>query len=150
MGKETESSKERVAQRSIKVGELIAKGAKDTEIMQYFNISRRTLYRDLEYVRALSKGTLASDYACVRMVEMRDNLLRGSLVKVNQAETFDEYIRASRLARKLLTDLERTLERLGIIPSLKYTTHISKNDNSLKIIQEEALKALNSKDTDDF
>lgn len=146
----TKKDKITVAQRRINVGIMIAKGAKEVEIMQHFNISRRTFYRDMEYVRALNRGTLASDFACTRMVEMQDELLRNMLIVMKKAQDEDTYLKAAGIARKLLSDLERTYERVGLIPSPKHTAKVRDDSGALKLIKEEALKALNLKDRSDF
>lgn len=150
MRNNTKTDKNTVAQRRIKVGLMVAKGAKDTEIMQHFGISRRTFFRDMEYVRALNKGSHASDYACVRMVEMQDELLRNMLIAMKRAQDDNTYLKAASIARRLLNDLERTYERVGLIPSPKHTVKVSNERKSLKLIKEQALKALNSKDRSDF
>ena len=145
MEKTDNSDKISVAQRRLKVGEMVASGKKQAEIMQYFGISRRTFYRDMEYVRALNKGSYASDYACIRMVEVPEYLLRRTMILYHKAEDENTKLRALITANKILNTLVRVYERLGMIPSLKHETRIQSNDANLLKIKQDALRIVKEK-----
>jgi len=128
--------------RRAKLSELMAKGLNDNEIMSVLDISRATFYRDLGKLRDYYKSTHYQNFATVRILEIKEQLLQDVMAIYRRPTSDIVRLRALTTANNLLNSLERTYERMGLIPSLKYQINIQTQNNWLTQIKMEAYETL--------
>lgn len=128
--------------RRAKLSELMGKGLNDDEIIQVLAISRATFYRDLEKLREYYKSTPYQNFATIRILEIKEALLRDTMAIYRRSNSDIVHLRALMNANNLLNSLERTYERMGLIPSLKYQINIQTQNNWLTQIKIEAAEML--------
>ena len=138
------------SERQLKVAGMIAQGLRDTEIINQLGMSRSTFYRDLQKIRLIFGGSDAQNYAMLRAVSIRDSLLRMALMKAHSIRTDEGQLKAIQVASNLLTDLEKTYERVGLIPSIKYSDENTADEmHPLTRLKLEAIKSLEKERKDE-
>ncbi|HLP79246.1 MAG TPA: hypothetical protein VK158_01290 [Acidobacteriota bacterium] len=105
--------------RLIKMRYFIAMGLRPVEVQKKLEISRRTYYR---YILELQKEHYPEHmkaYYQIKILEMRDDLLRDLMRIRARARTDELFIDASIAAGQVLSALEKDFERFGLIPPEK-------------------------------
>jgi hypothetical protein len=131
--------------RRLKIKALIAKGLQPQEIMDELEIRRRTYYTDLEVIHKESFDEARKNYSIEKMLNMRDELLRGLMLKRVNARTDEVFIKASMAADQCLSSLVKDLARLGLVPQEKQSIQIQETQPgmvSLTWLKQQALEAL--------
>lgn len=113
--------------RRTKLKALIAQGLKPQEIMEELKIPRRTFYNDLAIIQQDTLSDAQKQYSMEKMLGMRDELLRGFMLKRKTARSDEIFMKAGIAADNCLTNLIKDFARLGLVPQEKQTLEMQGN-----------------------
>ena len=121
------ATKAEIEKRRLDIKKLIGQGLRMDEVRDKIGVPRRTFDRDLAEIRKEILESPEQHFSIKRILELRDNVLRGVLVRLNNAKTEESYLKAAQTANNVITEMKKDYAQMGLVPSEKQTIEMQGN-----------------------